>query len=95
MIIKPVPVPCNDTPGSPQLPGALNVIPSGSQHQDPQAFQITRFCAPFTGVQQIAITVHMGGTARSAQVQDQSHIVTGHGSLMRYGYSLPNRNSYS
>jgi dihydrofolate reductase len=64
----------------------LNVIPSGSQHQDPQAFQITRFCAPFTGVQQIAITVHMGGTARSAQVQDQSHIVTGHGSLMRYGY---------
>jgi hypothetical protein len=24
MIIKPVPVPCNDTPGSPQLPGALS-----------------------------------------------------------------------
>jgi hypothetical protein len=24
MIIKPVPVPCNDTPASPQLPGALN-----------------------------------------------------------------------
>jgi hypothetical protein len=24
MIIKPVPVPCNDTHGSPQLPGALS-----------------------------------------------------------------------